>query len=162
MKEEAVSEAGQAAANDAPAKEPFLVTLGERIRTLRARRGLTRKATASAAGISERHLANLELGTGNASILILLQVSQALQCSLAEVLGDVTTTSPEWLLIRELLEGRSDADLHRARNTLTEMFGSRGDNHSRLSRIALVGLRGRASPRWAGCWPRTWATPSSS
>ncbi|MPS29321.1 MAG: helix-turn-helix domain-containing protein [Alcaligenaceae bacterium] len=142
MKEEAVSEAGQAAANDAPAKEPFLVTLGERIRTLRARRGLTRKATASAAGISERHLANLELGTGNASILILLQVSQALQCSLAEVLGDVTTTSPEWLLIRELLEGRSDADLHRARNTLTEMFGSRGDNHSRLSRIALVGLRG--------------------
>lgn len=123
-------------------KEPFLVALGERIRTLRARRGLTRKATAQAAGISERHLANLELGTGNASILILQQVAQALQCPLAELIGDVTTSTPEWLLIRELLEGRSDVDLHRARLKLAELFGSSGDQRSRLARIALIGLRG--------------------
>ncbi|WP_299454603.1 helix-turn-helix transcriptional regulator [uncultured Pigmentiphaga sp.] len=144
MKEEEVgiSESDRLAAGGVPAKEPFLVALGDRIRIIRARRGLTRKATATAAGISERHLANLELGTGNASILVLLQVSQALQCSLAEILGDVTTSSPEWLLIRELLEGRSEADLHRARNALSELFGSRRDSHSRLSRIALVGLRG--------------------
>src|SRR5262245_15708529 len=42
-------------------KDPFLASLGERIRNLRAQRGLTRKATAQAADISERHLANLEL-----------------------------------------------------------------------------------------------------
>jgi XRE family transcriptional regulator, aerobic/anaerobic benzoate catabolism transcriptional regulator len=123
-------------------KDPFLVALGERIRTLRARRGLTRKATAQAADISERHLANLELGTGNASILILAQVAQALQCSLAELIGDVTTSTPEWLLIRELLEGRPETDLHRARLKLAELFGSGGDQRSRLARIALVGLRG--------------------
>ncbi|MFN3295094.1 helix-turn-helix transcriptional regulator [Caldimonas sp.] len=127
---------------EGPAKEPFLVALGERIRTLRARRGLTRKATAQAAGISERHLANLELGTGNASILILQQVAQALQCPLAELIGDVTTSTPEWLLIRELLEGRSEVDLHRARLKLAELFGSGGDRRSRLARIALIGLRG--------------------
>lgn len=127
------------AAND---KDPFLAALGDRIRNLRARRGLTRKATAVAADISERHLANLELGTGNASILILQQVAQALQCSLAEIIGDVTTASPEWLMIRELLEGRSEADLHRARVRLAEMFGSGSDRRSRLARIALVGLRG--------------------
>src|SRR5688572_7325256 len=69
-------------------KDSFLVALGERIRTVRARRGLTRKETALAADVSERHLANLELGTGNASILVLNQVAQALQCSLAELLGD--------------------------------------------------------------------------
>lgn len=127
------------AAND---KDPFLAALGDRIRNLRARRGLTRKATAVAADISERHLANLELGTGNASILILQQVAQALQCSLAEIIGDMTTASPEWLMIRELLEGRSEADLHRARVRLAEMFGSGSDRRSRLARIALVGLRG--------------------
>jgi XRE family aerobic/anaerobic benzoate catabolism transcriptional regulator len=123
-------------------KLPFLVALGDRIRNLRARRGLTRKAMAQAAGISERHFANLELGTGNASILVLQQVAQALQCSLAEILGDATTSSPEWLLIRELLDGRSDADLHRARLRLAELFGSGGDSRARLSRISLVGLRG--------------------
>lgn len=130
------------AADAANEKDPFLTALGERIRNLRARRGLTRKATAVAADISERHLANLELGTGNASILILQQVAQALQCSLAEIIGDMTTASPEWLMIRELLEDRSEADLHRARVRLAEMFGSGSDRRSRLARIALVGLRG--------------------
>ena len=97
---------------------------------------------ALAADVSERHLANLEYGTGNASILILHQVAQALQCSLAELLGDVTTSSPEWLLIRELLEHRSEPELRRARVALGEMFGTRGNERDRGNRIALVGLRG--------------------
>jgi XRE family aerobic/anaerobic benzoate catabolism transcriptional regulator len=97
---------------------------------------------AQVAEVSERHLANLESGTGNASILILLQVAQALQCSIFELLGDVTTSSPEWLLIRELLEHRSEAELRRARVQLGEMFGSHGDEQARANRIALVGLRG--------------------
>ena len=59
-------------------KNPFLVALGERVRALRARRGMTRKAVSLAAEVSERHLANLEYGVGNASILVLLQVAQAL------------------------------------------------------------------------------------
>ncbi|WP_119157842.1 helix-turn-helix transcriptional regulator [Caldimonas tepidiphila] len=123
-------------------KDPYLVALGERIRNLRSRRGLTRKATALAADISERHLANLELGNGNASILVLQQVAFALQCSLAEITSDMTTSSPEWLMIRELLEGRSETELYRARVKLTELFGSGGNNRARLSRIALIGLRG--------------------
>jgi len=124
-------------------KSPFLATLGERVRALRARRGLTRKALAAAADVSERHLANLEYGTGNPSTLVLLQVATALQCSLAELLGDVTTVSPEWLLIRELLEGRGDADLRRARIALSELFGSgTGGRSARGSRVALIGLRG--------------------
>lgn len=126
----------------AESRTPFLLALGERIRNLRARRGLTRKAMAMAAGISERHFANLELGTGNASILVLQRVAEALHCPLAEVLGDVTTTSPEWLLIRELLGGRTDADLQRARLRLAELFGDVGDRAARRSRIALIGLRG--------------------
>ena len=123
-------------------KNPFLVALGDRVRALRSRRGMTRKAVAAAADVSERHLANLEYGTGNASILVLLQVTGALQCSLAELIGDVTTSSPEWLMIRELLEGRDEATLHRVRVTVGEMLGTGGSNAQRSSRIALVGLRG--------------------
>ena len=123
-------------------KNPFLVALGERARNLRARRGLTRKAVALAADVSERHLANLEYGIGNVSILVLLQVAGALQCSLAELIGDVTTSSPEWLLIRELLEGRDEATLRRARVAIGELLGTGGDNAARSARVALVGLRG--------------------
>jgi len=124
------------------AKNPLLVALGERVRNLRARRGLTRKAVAQAAEVSERHLANLEYGIGNASILVLQQVATALHCSLAELVGDVTTSSPEWLLIRELLEHRSEADLRRARIALGELLGTAAGDPARHRRIALVGLRG--------------------
>jgi XRE family aerobic/anaerobic benzoate catabolism transcriptional regulator len=123
-------------------RSPFLEALGDRVRTLRSRQGMTRRAVAQAAEVSERHLANLEYGTGNVSVLVLLQVAQALQCSLAELLGDVTTSSPEWLLIRELLSKRSEADLRRARVQLGEMFGEGGNAQERKNRIALIGLRG--------------------
>lgn len=123
-------------------KNPFLVALGARLRELRARKGMARKALAQAAGVSERHLANLEYGVGNASILVLLQVAQALQCTLAELTGDVTTSSPEWLLIRELLEHRDEATLRRVRAAIGEMLGTGGENKARSSRIALIGLRG--------------------
>lgn len=123
-------------------RSPFLEALGERVRNLRSRKGMTRRAVAVAADVSERHLANLEYGTGNVSVLVLLQVAHALQCSLAELLGDVTTTSPEWLLIRELLSKRSEADLRRARVQLSDMFGEGGNAQERKNRIALVGLRG--------------------
>jgi len=127
-------------------KNPFLVALGERVRALRARRGMTRKALALAADVSERHLANLEYGVGNASILVLLQVAGALQCALAELIGDVSTSSPEWLMLREMLERRDDATLRRVRIAVGEMLGTGGANARQpagpSSRVALIGLRG--------------------
>ncbi|HEX4885790.1 MAG TPA: helix-turn-helix transcriptional regulator [Casimicrobiaceae bacterium] len=123
-------------------KNPFLVALGERVRDARARRGLTRKAVAAAAEVSERHLANLEYGIGNASILVLQQVAGALHCPLAELIGDVTTQTPEWLSLRALLAGRSDDELRRARLAIADLLGAEGEDPSRRGRIALVGLRG--------------------
>ncbi|MEO6362200.1 MAG: helix-turn-helix transcriptional regulator [Caldimonas sp.] len=124
---------------------PLLVALGERVRLLRARRGMTRRAVSLASDVSERHLANLEYGVGNASILVLQQVAQALDSSVAELAGDVSTSSPEWLMIRELLRGRGDVELRRARVALGELFGGdaqAGAALSRHRRIALIGLRG--------------------
>jgi XRE family transcriptional regulator, aerobic/anaerobic benzoate catabolism transcriptional regulator len=122
-------------------KTEFLTALGERARALRARRGLTRKSLATAAEVSERHLANLEYGTGNASILILLQVANALQCSLSELLGDMTTSNPEWLMIREQLAHADEAAIKRVRLGIGEMLGVAA-GHTRSQRIALIGLRG--------------------
>ncbi len=136
----------ESANDETDEKHPFLVALGERVRSLRARRGMTRRALATASDVSERHLANLEYGAGNVSILVLLQVSRALQCTLAELVGDVTTTSPEWLLIRELLENRDEAALHRARVAIGELLGTGGThgagNSARSACVALIGLRG--------------------
>lgn len=126
----------------APDKHPFLAALGERVRSLRARRGMTRKAVALAADISERHLANLEYGEGNVSILLLLQVAQALQSPLAELLGDETTRSPEWMLIRELLQGRDEAILRQARTALADLLGTGSSTGPRSHCVALIGLRG--------------------
>lgn len=132
---------GAADAEEGSDKHPFLMQLGERVRQLRARRGMTRKALAAAADVSERHLANLEYGVGNASILVLLQVSQALHCSLAELLGDTTASSPEWLLIRELLEHRDEATLRRVRVAIGDLLGTGGER-VRSPQVALIGLRG--------------------
>ncbi|MBX9607930.1 MAG: helix-turn-helix transcriptional regulator [Gammaproteobacteria bacterium] len=130
-------------ASDAEARDPFLQALGERTRALRARRGMTRKQLAHTAEVSERHLANLEYGQGNPSILVLKQVAGALACPLAELLGDVTTRSPEWLLLRELLEQRDEDSLRRARLAAAAALGvARPLSAARSPRVALVGLRG--------------------
>jgi XRE family aerobic/anaerobic benzoate catabolism transcriptional regulator len=120
----------------------LLPALGQRVKLLRARRGMTRRILAEEAQVSERHLANLESGTGNVSILVLAQVAHALGCPLAELLGDETTSSPEWLMIRRLLHGRETHDLAAAQRALSGMFGAGLPGHGRGERIALIGLRG--------------------
>jgi XRE family aerobic/anaerobic benzoate catabolism transcriptional regulator len=123
-------------------KHPFLQSLGERVRAQRLRRGMTRRATAEAANISERHLANLEYGVGNVSILVLHQIAQALHCQVAELLGDVTTSNPEWLLLRSLLEGRNESLIRRVRLAAARLLDEGDPNSGRSRLIALIGLRG--------------------
>jgi len=125
-------------------RDAYLLALGERVRRLRARRGMTRKELARAAAVSERHLANLERGMGNVSVLVLQSIARAFNCAMAELVGDVTTSSPEWLLIRELLDGRGEQELQLARETLSELFAGQPERppRNRLRQIALVGLRG--------------------
>ena len=60
----------------------FLAGVGDRVRELRARRGMTRKILAKDSGVSERYLAQLEAGQGNASLSILRRVAGALDVPL--------------------------------------------------------------------------------
>ena len=140
-------------------KDPFLAALGERTRALRARRGLTRKGLARAADVSERHVANVEMGVGNASIQFLRQLALALNCTLAELVGDETASSPEWLMIREILRGRSEPELAQARGALAAMFGAPASQTARRQRVALIGLRGAGKSTLGRMLADRWAVP---
>jgi len=153
-----LSEASRDAAANGE-KDRFLAALGERTRALRARRGLTRKGLAKAADVSERHLANVEMGVGNASIQFLRQVAQALNCTLAELVGDETASSPEWLMIREILRGRSEPELAQARGSLAAMFGAPASQAARRQRVALIGLRGAGKSTLGRMLADSWMVP---
>ena len=142
-----------------PAKDPLLAALGERTRALRARRGLTRKSLAKAAAVSERHLASVEMGVGNASVQFLRQLAKALNCTLAELVGDEAASSPEWLMIREILRGRGDAELAQARAALTTLFGASASQGARRQRVALIGLRGAGKSTLGRALAQAWQLP---
>ncbi len=127
---------------DEALRDVLLTSLGERVRTLRARAGLTRKALAKSSGVSERHLANMELGMGNASVRVLAQIAAALDCPVTQLLTEADGSSPERLLIGALLHGRPEDELTRARLALADLFGETGNHATRLGRVALIGLRG--------------------
>jgi XRE family aerobic/anaerobic benzoate catabolism transcriptional regulator len=129
-------------AGPAAERDPLLTAIGATVRNLRALKGVPRRTLAARAGVSERHLASLESGVGNVSVLILQQVANALGCSIAELLGDETTAGPERLLIRDILHQRGEEDLRRARHALADLFDPSEPIERRAERIALIGLRG--------------------
>ena len=126
----------------APATEPVLISLGERIRNLRAIRGMSRKRLADDAGVSERFLADLESGVGNASILLLSRLAEALALPLSEIIAGANDARSDLNLAVQLLSRLNDADLEESRRWLQTRFSPNARGGSRLMRIALVGLRG--------------------
>jgi XRE family aerobic/anaerobic benzoate catabolism transcriptional regulator len=68
-----------------PTDSLLLRDLAQRIRTLRKARSLTRKNLSQLAEVSERHLAQLESGEGNISVVLLNRIARALNTSLAEL-----------------------------------------------------------------------------
>ena len=56
----------------------FIAQVGERVRRARKLRGISRRILSERSGISQRYLAQLELGSGNISIALLLRVAVGL------------------------------------------------------------------------------------
>ena len=124
----------------APADEAYLRRVGERVRLGRARRGMSRKVLSRASGVSERYLAELERGAGNASLLVLRQIADALSIEAAALVSDALERPVDLTLALHQLERLSPADLAEARRLIAQRFGQAGP--SAQGRIALVGLRG--------------------
>lgn len=119
--------------------ERLLASLGDRVRALRAHRGMTRRVLARDSGVSERYLAQLEQGQSNISVVLLARVAEALRTEPSELLQMREGQTSEEVLIADLLRGLN-ADSHKALlQMLSENFLVPVESRRR---IALIGLRG--------------------
>jgi XRE family aerobic/anaerobic benzoate catabolism transcriptional regulator len=117
----------------------LLEVLGDRVRTLRQHRRVTRKALARDSGVSERYLAQLEQGQGNISVVLLARVAAALNTESSDLLQVSPRRTSEEILIADLLRELSP-DTHKAfLSMLSEHFSVPVESRQR---IALIGLRG--------------------
>ncbi|MCB1895325.1 MAG: helix-turn-helix transcriptional regulator [Zoogloeaceae bacterium] len=120
--------------------QAFLRDLGRRVREVRDRRGMTRKLVAAEAQVSERHLAHLESGEGNVSIVLLRHIAAAVGVSLVELLTSEVEDTVERRLIRRFLERLPQHRLEEVVFRLMRDFGH--EEAVRRKRVALIGLRG--------------------
>ena len=118
----------------------FLLFLGKRVRQLRNRRGMTRKMVAEEADVSERHLAQLEAGEGNVSIVLLRRIAGALDVSLVELFAPEVEEPAEKQMIQRFLERLPN---HRLEDVVFRLMRDFSPGEKvRRKRIALIGLRG--------------------
>jgi len=117
----------------------FLANLGRRVRQARVERGLARTALSRAANVSERYLAQLETGEGNASIVLLRRIAVALGVRIADLL-DSGAPVTEQRLIQRFLSSLPPNRLEEVLRRLTQDFGQ--EEAVRRKRITLIGLRG--------------------
>ncbi len=120
--------------------DDFLSSLGKRVRELRNRRGMTRKIVAREADVSERHLAQLEAGEGNVSIVLLRRIAAALHVSLVGLFSPEVEEPAEKLQIQRFLERLPHHRLEDVVGRLMREFGH--EEKARRMRVALIGLRG--------------------
>jgi len=118
----------------------FLLFVGKKVRDARSRRGMTRKMLAQEADVSERHLAQLELGEGNVSIILLRRITTALNIPLADVFTMDKPGAAAEVALRQILERIPQQQLDSVVARLRGEFGA--DDRTRRGRIALIGLRG--------------------
>jgi len=119
----------------------FLEQLGQRVRTMRALRGMSRKVLARVSGISERYLAQLEGGKGNVSIVLLRRVADAMGAHLEDLIPSADVT-PDWPVIRDLMRSATPHQIAEAKAVLAEQDGSDPRRRTAFAGIALIGLRG--------------------
>jgi XRE family aerobic/anaerobic benzoate catabolism transcriptional regulator len=117
----------------------FLEQLGQRVRTMRALHGMSRKVLAKVSGISERYIAQLESGKGNVSIVLLRRVSNAMGAHLEDLIP-ATEPSPDWPVIRDLVRKATLNQIAQAKDVLAGQGGSA--QRPSFAGIALIGLRG--------------------
>jgi XRE family transcriptional regulator, aerobic/anaerobic benzoate catabolism transcriptional regulator len=118
--------------------ETFLALVGERVRSARARKGISRRVLSEISGVSPRYLAQLESGKGNISIALLLKIATALDFSIEWLVCAEDPWQSELAMARYLF---SKATREQRRKVLDILETERPES-ARAGRIALIGLRG--------------------
>jgi XRE family transcriptional regulator, aerobic/anaerobic benzoate catabolism transcriptional regulator len=121
--------------------DTYLRRLGERVRVLRHQRGMSRKALAQHAKVSERYLAQLEVGKGNCSIVLLRRIARAIGLPVTQLVNESAEPALDLVLLTQFVERLPAKALSEARDLLHKHFGEPSED-LRRGRIALIGLRG--------------------
>jgi XRE family aerobic/anaerobic benzoate catabolism transcriptional regulator len=121
--------------------DAYLRSLGERVRTLRNQRGMSRKALAQHAKVSERYLAQLETGKGNCSIVLLRRIARAIGLPVVALVNEGAEPPLDRVLLTQFLDRLAPPLLQQARDLLLNHFAEPSED-LRGRRIALIGLRG--------------------
>ncbi|WP_315835872.1 helix-turn-helix transcriptional regulator [Bradyrhizobium prioriisuperbiae] len=123
-------------------EDDFLQQLGQRVRTMRGLRGMSRKVLARVSGISERYIAQLESGKGNVSIVLLRRVAQAMGAPLEDLIP-AHEASPDWPVIRDLVRKATPLQIAHAKDILSgQSTAALAQRKVTFAGIALIGLRG--------------------
>ncbi|MFI5013127.1 MAG: helix-turn-helix transcriptional regulator [Hyphomicrobiales bacterium] len=126
--------------------QAFLAELGQRVRRMRAVRGMSRKVLTKNSGVSERYIAQLESGLGNPSITLLRRVAAAIGKPVEDLVAEVGGAAEDWALVRDLLRRAGPDAIGEAKAVLAGLRRRGGVAADRAAapaeRVALIGLRG--------------------
>lgn len=120
------------------AEAEFLAKVGERVRTARSRKGVSRKSLSESSGVSQRYLAQLETGDGNISIALLKRIAEALDHRIEWLVGEDDPWNSDIVTVSSLFRGATSEQ--RAR--VFEILDPEHASLDRARRVALIGLRG--------------------
>jgi XRE family aerobic/anaerobic benzoate catabolism transcriptional regulator len=132
-------------AAETDAAEPsrlYLAKLGEEVRKLRQRRGITLKRLAQLSGLSDRFIIDVEKGKANPSLASVISLADALQTSVTDLLPSDNPTktrnsSTSVKQILALLKNCSDEQISRILSCLSFYLDGTKSSH-----ICLIGMRG--------------------
>ena len=132
----------------------YLDTLGERVRRLRSRRGMSRRILAQQSGVSERYLAELENGRGNISVLRLRAIANAMGLPVEDLVGEPRVDTPAYAYLVDYLRHAEPDELERLRATVSRRTPAEHKRH-----VALIGLRGAGKSTVGAALARRLAIP---
>jgi len=137
---------------------PLLKDIGLVVRNERARHGVTRKTLAQQCQLSERYLAQVELGDANPSVLVLDSIARALGLSTVDLMPSPGRLDPGRRELLSRLQRLPTADL-------AALVGSHdgaertGAPNRRARRVALLGLRGAGKSTLGAALAKRLASP---
>lgn len=124
----------------------YLACVGERVRKARVAGGMSRRELSERTGISQRYLAQLEVGKGNISIVLLLRIAKALEFGIEWIVGPDDPWSSEHARTAFLLQAATKAQ----RVQILKILEQAQPNQNKAKRIALIGLRGAGKSTLGG------------
>ena len=117
----------------------YIAQIAGRIKSIRARRGMTRKLLSVHSDISERYLSQVESGRANISVALLWRVAHAMDVEVQELLPDCEKCTRVPAPLFGILKKLDPPQLEDARALLQRHLLPKPEH---VNGVALIGLRG--------------------